>query len=202
MPNVDKPFGLSPIRHLNGNPWNGQTTKFLVEDGYGTTALFIGDAVLISGTAPSDDPSGFFPACVRAGNATANVITGVITSFDPIDAAGIEHIEVYRVNSTSRYVNVCIDPDVVFIIQDDGSAILTGDACTQNANLVNTHSGNTNSGLSGTELDATAPGTTAADQLLIIGVWPDELNALGVNCIWEVIISNHSYRTATGIAGV
>lgn len=202
MANVDKPFGLRPIGHLNGNPWNGQTKRFLVEDAYTTVALFIGDAVVVSGTGPTDDPSGWYPAVTRVTAATNNPIYGVIVSFDPIDAADVKHSEVYRVNSTSRYVNCVVDPDVIFIIQDDGVLTLTGDECTENANLLHSHSGSTSTGLSGAELDTSTPGTTAADQLLIIGVWPEEGNALGANCIWEVIISNHSLRVKTGIAGV
>lgn len=201
--NSTVPFGLRPIRHLNGSPWNGQTRKYLVEDAYGT-AMFLGDAVKLTTTAPSDDPSGIYPAVNRVTVGDGYPILGVVTSFDPIDAAGVEHKEVYRVASTSRYVNLVVDPDVVFIIRDDGEALLTGDECTENAVLIDTGSGNTNTGWSNIELDATsdAPEANASNQLLILGIWPAEDNVLAIHCIWEVIISVHAYRCQTGITGV
>ena len=197
------PFGMRPIRHLNGNPWNGATRKYLVEDGYGT-ALYIGDAVELTGVAPSDDPSGYYPAIQISGCATTEPILGAIVSFDPIDAFGNLHDEVYAVADTSRYANVVVDPDVVFIIRDDGELLLDGDDCTLNANIINTTGGSTDTGLSGLELDtnSNAPAATAADQLLILGIWPEENNVLAIHCIWEVIISCHAFRCQTGILGV
>ncbi len=197
------PFGMRPIRHLNGNPWNGATRKYLVEDGYGT-ALFIGDAVELTGVAPSDDASGIYPAIQKSQCATTKPVLGAIVSFDKIDAFGNVHDEVYALADTSRYANVVVDPDVVFIIRDDGDALLTGDECTENANIISTESGSTATGLSGMELDASAdpPEALAVDQLLILGVWPGENNVLAIHCIWEVIISHHFYRCQTGILGV
>lgn len=202
MANPTTAFGMRPVRHLNGNPWNGQTRKYLCEDSYGT-AMYIGDCAALTGTAPSDDPSGIYPAIQRVTVGDGNPILGVITSFDPIDAAGVEHTQVYRVASTSRYANVCVDPDVVFIIRDDAVATLGGDACTLNAVLIE-GTASTATGLSGLLLDAgtTAPSADASNQLLIIGVWPEPNNTIGANCIWEVIISNHALRVQTGILGV
>ena len=203
MANPTTAFGMRPIRHLNGNPWNGQTRKYLCEDAYGT-AMYIGDCAVLTGTAPSDDASGRYPAIQRVTVGTTNTILGVITSFDPIDTFGNEHTQVYRVASTSRYANVCVDPDVVFIIRDDAGITLDGAASTKNAVLIE-GTASTATGLSGLLLDAgttDAPAATAADQLLIIGVWPEPNNTIGANCIWEVIISNHAYRVQTGILGV
>lgn len=197
------PFGMRPIRHLNGNPWNGATRKYLCEDGYGT-AMFLGDAVKLTGTAPSDDPSGIYPAVQRVTVGDAQVPLGVVVSFDKIDVFGNVHDEVYRVASTSRYANVVVDPDVVFIIRDDGEALLTGDECTENAVLIDTGSGSTVTGWSNMELDtnSTAPSADASNQLLILGVWPEENNVLAIHCIWEVLFSIHAYRVQTGILGV
>lgn len=199
-------FGMRPIRHLNGNPWNGATRKYLCEATYGT-AMFLGDCVSLTGTAPVSDPSGIYPAVQRTtvGDTpgTGTSILGVITSFDKIDGNGVVYDKVYREATTFRYANVVVDPDVVFIIRDDGSTLLTGDTCTMNANLVE-GTGSTATGWSGVELDTAsdAPETTnPSNQLLMLGVWPNEDNVLAINCIWEVLISVHAYRVKTGLTG-
>ena len=203
MANTDNPFGLKPIKHLNGNPWNGQTRKYLCEDGY-STALYIGDPVALTGTAPADDASGYYPAIQKATAGNGNPILGVIVSFDQVDCDGVPHDDIYRPLSTKRYANVCVDPDVIYIIQDDGAAVLTGDECTENAVLIYTHLGSTTTGMSGAELDCAsdAPDADESNQLLILGVHEKEGNALGIHCIWEVIISCHAFRCQTGILGV
>lgn len=197
-------FGFRPIRHLNGSPWNGQTRKYLYEDGYGT-AMFLGDAVKLTTTAPSDDPSGIYPAIERVAFTTSHPVLGVVVSFDKIDCSGNVHDEVYAVASTKRYANVVVDPDVVFIIRDDGDTLLDGDDCTLNAMPIDPAAGSTATGLSGTMLDTgttDAPAADATNQLLILGVWPGPNNVLAINCIWEVLINCHAYRCQTGMTGV
>jgi hypothetical protein len=61
MANTDAPFGFRPIRHLNGNPWNGATEKCLVEDAYSEN-IFVGDPVIYTGTAGADDTTGHYKA--------------------------------------------------------------------------------------------------------------------------------------------
>jgi len=190
MANVDAPFGLRPIRHLNGNPWNGVTQRCLVEDDY-ATALFIGDPVIVTGAAGSDDTSGL-PVINKATAGDTNRIYGVIVSFeaDP-DNLSRKHIPA----STGGYANVCIDPDVVFIIQDDAGATLDGGSISDNAVISTSTAGSTVTGLSGVELAAaTTPTSDASYQLLILDVYKAPDNALGDNCIWEVLISNHVLR--------
>jgi len=96
--------------------------------------------------------------------------------------------------STGGYVNVCMDPDVVFIVQDDAGATLTSAVISDNAVLA-TGTGSTVTGLSAFELAAaTTPASDASYQLLILSVHDVPDNAVGANCIWEVLISNHTMR--------
>lgn len=190
MANKDAPFGLKPIRHLNGNPWNGVTQRCLVEDSY-ATALFIGDPVIVTGVAGSDDTTGL-PVINKATAGDTNRIYGVITSFE-VDPSNLENKHIPA--STGGYANVCIDPDVVFIIQDDAGATLDGGSISDNAVISTSTSGSTVTGLSGVELAAaTTPASDASYQLLILDVYKSPDNALGANCIWEVLISNHVLR--------
>ena len=195
MANADTPFGLRPLRHLNGNPWNGQTQKCLIEDSYGT-ALFIGDPVIITGTAGDDDSgTGKHPVINRFTAGATYRIYGVITSFELIDCAGGVHTEVYNPASTKRYANVCIDPDVVFLVQDDAGATLDGDSVGANAVLSTSTAGSTATGLSGVELAAaTTPAADATYQVLILAVHDSPDNEIGAHCLWEVLISNHVLR--------
>ena len=189
MANVDAAYGLRPIRHLNGNPWNGVTQRCLIEDDY-DQALFIGDPVIVTGTAGYDDTSGL-PVINIASAGDTNRIYGVIVSFDP-DPTNLERK--HHAAKTAGYANVCIDPDVVFTVQDDGGAVLDGGSISANAVLAS-GTGSTVTGLSGWELAAaTTPAADASYQLLILQVHQVEGNAFGVNCEWEVLITNHVLR--------
>ena len=197
MANVDAPFGLRPVRHLNGNPWNGSTQRCLVEDDYGV-ALFIGDPVIVTGTAGADDTSGL-PVINIATEAHSNGVYGVIVSFEPNpDNLTLKHIPL----STGGYANVCIDPDVIFIIQDNAGAVLDGGCISGNALLESATAGSTITGLSGWELDAAGVGADITYPLQILQKYMVEGNAMGNNCIWEVIISNHTLRNAAATGGI
>ena len=186
MANVDAAFGLKPIRHFNGSPWNGATRKFLVEDDYGT-AVFVGDPVVITGAAGVDDALGHYsPVGVCSGNTDGEEITGVVVSIDPILT---DLTKTYIPANTGGYVNVCVDTDVVYIIQDDASATMDGADIGANA-LIVSGTGSAVTGLSGWELDATeAQAGDASYNCLVLGVHNVEGNALGINCIWEVLLN-------------
>jgi len=188
MANVNAPFGMKPIRHLNGNPWNGQTEKCLVEDAYGT-AMYVGDPVVFTGTAGSDDTTGHYKAVNHATEGDTYPIYGVVTSIEPILSDLSKN---YIPALTGGYVNVCVDPDVIYIIQDDGLAVLDGDNIGANAVLEGSTAGSSVTGLSGWMLDADeGVAANASEQLIIMGVHNVEGNAFGAYCIWEVIISHH-----------
>ena len=197
MANIDAAFGLKPIRHFNGSPWNGATKKFLVEDNYGT-AIFVGDPVVITGSAGSDDALGHYsPVAVISGNTDAEVITGVIVSIDPILT---DLTKTHIPAATGGYVNVCVDPTVVYIIQDDASATLDGASIGANA-LIVSGTGSAVTGLSAFELDAAeTPAADASYNCTILGVHNKEGNTIGVNCIWEVLLNvSYNYDNSLGV---
>lgn len=207
MANADTPFGLRPIRHRNGAPYNGAVNPYYVPAGYGT-ALFVGDPVVKTGTANSTYVTapgaggfavGTLPAINKATAGDGNAITGVIVGFAP-DPNGLESR--YNAASTERVALVCDDPDVVFEIQADGSI-----AATQvglNAVLIYTNSGDTINGVSGVEMDSgttTAPSADASNQLTIQRVVNREDNEAGSDFTKvEVKINNHT--EAAGAIGI
>lgn len=195
MANVDAPFGLKPIRHLNGNPWNGVVKRVYFPAGDGTAA-FVGDAVILNGSA---DTEGVCPTVIRATVGADNPIYGVVVAFEP-DPTNLQLL--YRVASTARYAYVCCDPDVVFAIQDDGVVTLTAADVGLNAVLIATHSGSTTTGKSGLELNSSNVAATANFQLLILSKWDSPNNELGARAIWEVVISRHQLRPIAGVLGI
>lgn len=206
MANNDMPFGLRPIKHRNGAPYNGSFNAYHVASTY-ATALYIGDPVVRvaggSNAAEIDAPGGNFPigtlpTVEKATAGDGNLITGVIVGFAP-DPNGLERI--YNPASNERIAYVADDPDLVFEIQADGTI-----AATQvglNAVLIYTNGGSTVTGLSGAELDTSsdAPAADASNQLKIQRVVnrPDNEAASDFTKV-EVVINNHT--EAHGALGI
>lgn len=199
MANVDAPFGLRPVRHSTGAPYNGAANKYYVPDTY-STALFIGDPVVRTGTSNTSAVRGFNPGTLPEINkATAgdgNAITGVIVGFEPI--SGFD-APIYGPADTERIALVADDPELVFHIQDDGAAALAATSVGLNAVLIYTHSGSTITGSSGAELDTNSdpPAADASNQLTIRRLANFVNNEIGVHAIWEVTINNHTEAHAS-----
>jgi hypothetical protein len=189
MANVDSPYGLKPVEHLNGNPWNGATRRCRVDDTAGD--LGVGDAVVWNGAGYQG-----YPEIVGATVGDGNKIFGVIVSFEP-QVSNLERL--YIASADSGWANVCVDPDVVYSIQANG---VVGDAdIGQNAVLVSDHTVDTTTGLSGMEMNATTA-ANASYQLTIIGGVVREDNDLTLtHAEWLVIINLHSLRAVDANAG-
>lgn len=195
MANVDTPFGLKPVKHLDGSPWNGKYNIYSISAN-DATATFVGDLVTMDGTA---DATGLYPG-VKQTTADDDTIVGVAIGFGttPDLIANPDSLATrYRPASVLRYVAVVDDPTVIFEIQEDsaGGAIAIT-AVGNNADVV-VGSGSTTTGTSAMELDSSDVGTTAGD-LRIMRVVNRPDNALGTNCKWEVMINTHIYKTTTG----
>lgn len=200
MANVDSPFGLRPVRHLSGAPWNGQVRRYLLPSS-DTSNRFIGDPVTLGGDAGA---SGLVVNGVPAwGLATVAIgvagspWVGVITGFEitPTDLS----IR-YGPASANRIALVCDDPNVIFEIQEvSGGTALTSAEVGLNANGV-AGTGSTTTGLSGWELNNSGEATTNTLNLKILGLVQREDNDYGEHAKWEVLINDHLYRG--GITGV
>jgi hypothetical protein len=183
MANVDKAFGLRPLRHINGAPWNGATIQCVSTD---STLIGIGDAVDITGTADDDGVIAVTRASV--GNPIFGVVVGV--------EAQTESSLVYKAASTTRYLSVCVDKDVVYAIQSAGTVAKTDIGLC--ADLDTIANANTATGISTMELSGTMASGTA--QLKIVGIVRSPDNVLGANVDVEVVINES--RLGNGIDGV
>lgn len=210
MANADTPFGLRPIRHRNGAPYNGAVNPYYVNASY-ATALFIGDPVIKvaggSNAAAIKVPGvgsfgiGTLPEVEKATAGDGNRITGVIVGF----AAQPTDLETkHSKASTEAVALVCDDPDVIFEIQADGA--IPAASMGLNAVLIYTHAGSTVTGLSGVELDTTSdvPAADASNQLLILrAVNRDDNDTTLTHAKVEVLINQHTQNQGTvGTLGI
>jgi len=204
MANSDTPFGLRPVMHRNGAPYNGAAKPYYIPATY-ATALFIGDPVVKTGTsntaavsAPGAGrfPPGTLPEINKATAGDGNAITGVIVGF-----AGDADDPVYNVASTERVALVCDDPDIVFEIQADGS--IAAAQVGLNAVVIYTNAGSTATGQSGVELDTTsdAPAADASNQLTIQGVVNREDNEAGSD-FTKVLVKINNHTEAHAALGI
>ena len=178
MANADTPFGLKPLRHRHGAPYNGAANPYYKKSDY-SVAVFVGDVVTKNGTANlaavsapglGDFIIGSLPEIQRttAGvrNSDAECPTGVVVGFgaNPNDLS-----KAYSPADTEAVVWVCDDPTVIFEAQSpDALASTSMGLC---AILLETHSGSTATGLSGVEIDGgggTSPDASAAMQVTIL----------------------------------
>lgn len=212
MANIDSPFGLKPVRHKSGAPYNGAANPYYIPSGYGT-ALFIGDPVVKvaagSNTAAIEVPgAGRFPigtlpsiekTAVGDVDGITKMITGVIVGFSPLPT---DLTKKHNPASTERVAYVCDDPDMIFEIQADGAVAAA--SMGLNAVLIATHSGSTVSGLSGLELDTTSdvPAADASNQLLILRAVNREDNDTTIaHAKVEVLINCHTQAPGSTAAG-
>ena len=82
MANATGSYGLRPVRHIDGSPYNGATVRCYISAAY-ATALFVGDPVLLTPTAAEKDTTGFLPTINVSAGTAGILIRGVITSFEP-----------------------------------------------------------------------------------------------------------------------
>jgi len=200
MANDTNYWGLRPVKHIGGAPWNGVTEKCYISVLY-ATAMYIGDTVMIDNELNDAEPTAMYSTIERSAIGSASVIYGVITSFD-------DHVscsKLYNPALTERYANVVTDPTVVYHIRGNGIDTPTRVTPFLNAIMV-AGTSSTVTGLSGIGLDegTTDPATTITYPLTILRAANLPDNELGDNTIWEVLINNHQLRAgATGnVTGV
>lgn len=195
MPNANAPTGLTPRRYRNGSPWMGAARQYFVPAS-DTTALYVGDPVVI---VASTDTTGHAQV-TRASAGAGNRITGVVIGFRP--TAPMQPVAPARAASTAGYVLVADDPDLLFEIQEsaatDGAA-LTAAAMGKNVNLLAGTGGTAGSGF---QIDSTSSATTNTGQLRIVEMQRRTDNVLGAYAKWLVAINQPTETGAAGSTGV
>jgi len=187
MSSSTQAFGLRPIRHRNGAPYNGAFSWYCVPS-TDSTALYIGDAV-VRATYNAYSPDGY--PYVKQHTAADTTTVGVVVGF----AEPVFSDEVYRVASTQRMVMVADDPDLIFEILSSASMSATQ---TGNHGDIVVGTASTITGLSGMTYNA-SDGTGRAT-LKFERLKPAPDNQWGNNdahMLLEVSIVEHLQRTVT-----
>lgn len=192
MPNIDSPSGLSPVRYMSGAPYNGAVNIYSTATGDGT-AIYVGDPVIISGTAQTIE--GVIYQDVDQA-ATGDVMVGVVVAVLPDTRDSL----IYRAASTQRLVAVADDPNLLFEIQEvSGGTALAAADIGLNANFV-VSAGSATTGLSGVELNNATEATTNTLDLQIVGFANRPGNEVGEHAKWLVRINRH--QRANQVAGI
>jgi hypothetical protein len=105
--------GLQPVSNAYGAPFSAATRQY-VHDSGNAVAIYMGD--LVTATGASSTVNGKTLANVVQG-ATGDVFQGVVVSVEPDTRDSLT----YCAASTTRMVNVCDDPNVLYEIQEVNS---------------------------------------------------------------------------------
>lgn len=199
MANVNAPFGLRPVRHKDGRPYNGAVNFYFATGATGVISP--GDPVINNGAANTAEvmgfPPGSLPGCQIALDGAGDPITGVCVAVMPSDRDSTT----WRATSTDRVIAVADDPGLVFQVQEtaDGTAL----ASTDVGQLVNLKPGAASTTQSTWAIDTgTAPNTTATFQCYLNRLAPLPNNAIGTYAVWEVTINNHQLGNVTDAGNV
>lgn len=191
MSNPNSPFGLKPVKHISGAPWNGQTLTCWIPTTYGT-ALYVGDPVVLAGSASTD---GYYPTVGIATAGAGNPILGAIVDLDPLPT-NLSKIYWAASDTPGRIVRVCCDPTVLYEVQADVTAVATYTDVGALANLSAGSGGSTATGLSGWVLATTSMTTTSTYQVRIMGLVPKSDNDMASTYAkWYVLINLHQLFT-------
>ena len=207
MANINAPKGFVPVRHMNGSPWNGQTKMFLIPSSDGT-AVFVGDLVKHAGGAGSAgtvvagmDCEGMPTCAIASAGTTGQDLLGPVVGF-LVDPTALD--KKYRVASTARIALVCVDPTVVYEVQEDavGANIAAADI---GLNVpYTTTAGSTTTGVSKMEIDSSAVATTSTLPLKLLGLVKRPDVAFGLastdHAKFEVMLNTGLYMP--NVAGV
>jgi hypothetical protein len=186
MANTDAAFGFRPVRVEGSSEIPVNTYYVPASDG---TALFIGDPVILTGTADSNGVA----SVTRATAGSSAYTTGVVIAVKAVT----DESTIYREASTERYVVVADNPYQVFEVQQDSIGAVP--AITDVGNTVDfiAGTGDTVYGKSAFELDTSNVGT--GDQFVIEGFVQGTDNEVGNFAKVFGRFNLHQKRNTTGV---
>ena len=197
MGNTANYFGLRPVKHINGSAWNGLTEKCYVGEEY-APLLYIGDPVTITAVAADSDTTALHSSVMLAAFGATNEVYGVITSIDSSEDMDDKYVK--KPASTEAYVNVCVDPTVIYHVRDDGLGTPDATWPFMNMDLIQAAAGVAITGISGVGLSGASVDVTQSLQMTVIRLANLPDNTLADYAIWECLINTHQLLNG-GIAG-
>ena len=201
MSQTATPYGLRPVKRMDGLPYAGAVSEFEINPAGVATNIFYGSIVAL-------DTNGYITLMpASGGDAAANAFPagtiGVFVGCEFINAQGQLQFSQYYPASlvapsgTKIKAKVVADPDVLFQGQMDGPAPQASiGANTFLAAVQTTASGNTRTGNSNAALESTVVATAAAFRVVAIVSPPGDAFA---DVLVKFNPGQHSYLNAVGI---
>ncbi len=191
-------FGLRPVRHKNGSPYNGDCNMYSVP-ATDAAAIGVGECVKLVNTM---DAAAQLSTVTQA--AAGDALIGVVVGIVPNGSIGLDKI--YKPASTACKLLVADDPDLIFEVQEDavgGVVSAANIGAHANADIIvvsATANVNTATGLSKTMLDS-SDANAGSSTLKIVGVRRDGTNAgaATAGAVLEVMILEHALRAVDSI---
>lgn len=214
MANLNAPFGLKPVKHLDGSPWNQQVTLYFV-DSADPNAFYIGDAVESASGVAGDTLTGA-PAVTLYGTrnaaSTSGSIRGVVVAIgtsvstpggnfpQPFNPDNLNVVYAPATKSTDYYVWVVDDPSVVFEAQTDTLASAT---YGYNAPLFVANAPTAPANQSQSYVQGSAAATTQAFPLKVLGgVWRSDNDLSGTAQYAKLLVKINQHELANNTSGV
>lgn len=200
MASTAAPYGLRPVRRLDGMPYAGAFSTYLIDPAGYNTNIFNGSVVYINANGyinivaatGADATTNAWPA----GSSGASGAIGVFVGCRYINAQGQPTWSQYYPANTTGVVQAFVvdDPSVLFQAQLNGAADQSDvGANTFFAAVQSTSTGNTLTGNSTSALDAITVTTTAAFRIVqfvspVTDAYPDVL--VKINPAWHSMSAN------------
>ncbi len=206
MANANIARGLIPYRRTTGEPYNGAANIYYVPAAFGT-AIYVGDPIhIVTATADLQGIPGV--GIPTQGNGTDTPITtygligamvGIVSGGEPVIPV-TRDLPVYHPASTAGYILVSDDPDMLYMIQENGN-MGTGAAGSvagpgKNVDLVS-GTGSTVTGYSGWQIGSASLSVNAL-QMRVIRLLEQADNALGTNAKWLCRINQNQLTSTSG----
>lgn len=195
MANANVARGLIPYRRTTGEPYNGAANIYYVPAAVASN-IFIGDPVTwLTNAADANGIPSVTLATAGSSNNVLGAMVGIVNGGEPIVSV-VQNSPVYHVASTAAYILVADDPDLLYMVQENGSMVQG--APGRNVNLVS-GSGSTTTGYSGWQLNSSTLNTTNTLQMKIMRLLEQADNAVGTNAKWLTRINLNALTSTTGV---
>jgi hypothetical protein len=200
MASTAAPYGLRPVKRVDGLPYAGATEEFLIDPAGYAVNIFNGSVVIINanGYVNISTATGADITTNNLGGSGVGAI-GVFVGCEYVNAQGqVIHSQYYPAGTTGVVkAKVVTDPNVVFQGQLDGSGAQTVlGTNTFFAAVQSTSTGSTRTGNSTTALESTVVTTAAAFRIVGFASTPGD-------SFTDVLVkfnpSAHSYLNAVGL---
>ena len=223
MANTARVNGFSPVRYLNGGPYNGAANRYAVAVANTTDSFAIGDVVVSAGGATPDGI--VYVKKVPTASASNFKALGVVVGISPVDSsttlqgASLDLGQLYIPAGTRtaiRYIHVADDPSLVFEVSGGVTTTnLTAVKLRYNAGIGSVYSGadqtlaidqnaavpgtlSSSSPVSNTVIPSATVNTTATLPISIIGLAQYQDNEVGAYSRLYVRFNSHEFGVATG----